>query len=85
VSATLNLEEAAAYLHLGKAAFRALFDAGEIPGVSLNQKHAVFLRDQLDEWLRKKATEQATRRRGPVNVRRSGRHRPLPDLSAVEE
>lgn len=44
---TLGLDEAAAYLRLGRDATRALWDAGALPGVSLNQKHLVFRRAAL--------------------------------------
>lgn len=40
---TMNLAEAAEYLKLGYIATKELFDSGTLPGVSLNQKHTVFL------------------------------------------
>lgn len=89
-NATLNIEEAAAYLKLGQKAFRALFESGDIPGVSINQKHTVFLRSELDDWIRRMGREQsAARRTGPQPTPapmpvRLRRRRTLPDLAAAE-
>lgn len=59
---TMGLEEAANYLRLGREATRKLFERGELPGVSLNQKHIVFRRAALDAFLAKVEQEQATAR-----------------------
>lgn len=82
---TMNLAQAAAYLHLGYEAAKKLFRAGQIPGVSLNQKHTVFLREDLANWLHERAREQSEARRleherqhAPRTRRRRGA--PLPDL-----
>lgn len=48
---TMGLEQAAEYLRLGRDATRELLDTGQLPGVSLNQKHLVFRRVALDAWL----------------------------------
>ena len=88
---TLDLEGAAHFLRLGINATRALFDAGELPGVSLNQKHTVFLRSDLAAYIRAKAQEQAAaRRRGlqpattspatQVRAKRGRTRRPPPRL-----
>lgn len=48
---TMSLKQAAEYLQLGRDATRALWERGELPGVSLNQKHLVFRRVALDKFL----------------------------------
>lgn len=48
---TMGVEEAARYLRLGVDSTRALWEAGELPGTSLNQKHLVFRRAALDRFL----------------------------------
>lgn len=93
MDSTLNIEEAAAYLKIGQKAFKALFESGEIPGVSMNQKHTVFLRSELDDWIRRKGEEQAQARRVPTPIvqpkpaeKGPGIRVPrrLPDLAAAE-
>lgn len=59
---TLSLQQAANYLHLGRDATRALFEAGELPGVSLNQKHLVFRRATCDAFLARLEAEQTKAR-----------------------
>lgn len=92
---TFSLEQAAAYLHLGRDATRQLFDTGELPGVSLNQKHLVFRRPALDAFLARVEAEQtkarATAHRTRMNAANDPapaaprrRARVLPDLSAYE-
>lgn len=90
-NSTLNIEQAAAYLKLGQKAFRALFEAGDIPGVSINQKHMVFLKSELDDWIRRMGREQSAERRNvrtpraaPIVTVGSRRRRALPDLAAAE-
>jgi len=60
---TMNMAEAAEYLKLGYMATKELFDTGMLPGVSLNQKHTVFLRADLDGWIREMSRRQAAERR----------------------
>lgn len=55
---TMGLEQAAEYLRLGRDATRSLFELGDLPGVSLNQKHLVFRRVALDSWLAQKEMER---------------------------
>ncbi len=91
---TFNLAEAARYLKLGYEATQALFEQGILPGVSLNQKHTVFLRADLDAWIHETARRQAEERRCGVlptdravaspRARRTRRGMPKPDLDANE-
>jgi hypothetical protein len=88
---TLSLAEAAVFLRLGLKSTRKLFDAGELPGVSLNQKHVVFLRSDLERYLREKAIEQSLMRRRASDAithaqptKRCARRRPLPNLAPYE-
>lgn len=91
---TMSLEEAAGYLRLGRDATRALWEAGELPGVSLNQKHLVFRRAALDQFLADQEQRQMReRKRGnvtpaasePAGPRPRGRpRRTLPDLAPYE-
>ncbi|GAA0715185.1 helix-turn-helix domain-containing protein [Dokdonella soli] len=60
---TLSLAEAAAYLKLGRDSTKALFSSGQLPGVSLNQKHTVFRRVTLDAYLRDLEIKQTAERR----------------------
>lgn len=89
MSDTLNLSEAAEFLRLGYEATRELFDRGELPGMSLNQKHAVFLRRDLEAYISETARRQASERRQGIKPaehvatpRRT--RRTLPDLTAAE-
>jgi len=91
---TFDLEQASDYLHLGRDATRDLFDRGELPGVSLNQKHLVFRRPALDAFLARVEAEQTKARqiahRASIDAandsepppRRRGRR--LPDLAIYE-
>lgn len=64
---TMGLEQAAGYLRLGRDATRDLWEKGELPGVSLNQKHLVFRRTALDAFLaRKEQEQQQARQRRPA-------------------
>lgn len=89
---TFNLIEAADYLKLGYEATKELFDTGVLPGVSLNQRHTVILRTDLDRWLHETARRQAADRRAgvvPIDraaapVRRKRGNIP-PDLSRYEK
>lgn len=82
---TLSLEEAAHFLRLGLDHTRTLFDSGELPGLSLNQKHIVFLQSDLVEFIRKNARLQAEARRSKISkterqseAREWGRRKPKP-------
>lgn len=92
---TLDLEQASDYLHLGRDATRELFDRGELPGVSLNQKHLVFRRPALDAFLARVEAEQTKARaiahqarmaaaNDPVINRRSSRRRKMPSLDGYD-
>lgn len=84
---TMGLEEAASYLRLGRDATRALWDAGTLPGVSLNQKHLVFRRAALDRFLaEQEVIQQRERRRAAAacTAPRDRGHRSLPDLDRYD-
>ena len=91
---TLNLAEAAAYLKLGYEATQELFETGVLPGVSLNQKHTLFLRASLDDFIRETARRQSTERRAGIKPadraaasprgRATRRGLPKPELDASE-
>jgi hypothetical protein len=89
---TLNLAEAAEYIKLGYEATKLLFETGVLPGASMNQKHTVFLREDLDAWIRETAKRQAEERRAggrtqeqaTAQARRGRPRRPLPDLDRAE-
>ena len=83
---TLTLEEAAALAKVGVDRMRTLAQNGDIYATSLNQKHWVFLRDDVIDFLRRRAREQAKQRRErhtvPATRSRAGRRRtPLPALA----
>lgn len=63
MSETLNIEEAAALVRVGVEAMRDLIDSGEMPAVRLNQKHTVLLREDVIDFVRTKARQQAEERR----------------------
>jgi len=91
---TYNLAEAAEYLKLGYEATKELFDSGVLPGVSLNQRHTVFHRADLEAFLRETARRQAAERRANIKPedrvaarpRATGKARGAvpPDLSIYE-
>lgn len=88
---TMGLEQAAEYLRLGRDATRDLFDRGELPGVSLNQKHLVFRRVALDRFLADMEVRQAAERLKAARMTlpandpdHSPRQPPRPDLAAYE-
>lgn len=60
---TLDVAQAAAFCHIGYEAMRELIDSGKVPAASLNQKHTVVLIDDLREFIRNLAREQAEERR----------------------
>lgn len=94
----MGLEQAAEYLRLGRDSTRELWESGALPGVSLNQKHLVFRRTALDNWLAAMELQQQQQRlqkalaTPPANDpapkaisrTRRGRGRTLPDLSKYE-
>ena len=81
---TLSVEEAAALAKCGVECMRALVDAGEVPAARLNRKHTVLLREDVIDFLRTRARQQADERRKvkarPVRQRR----RVKPDLDRYE-
>lgn len=90
---TMDLQQAADFLRLGYKAMKELVDSGNVPALSLNQKHTVLLRDDLITYVREQGRKQADRRRAgklPVTVpatttaRRRGARVALPDLDAYE-
>lgn len=78
---TLSLEESAALAKVGLECWRSLVDSGEVPAVKLNGKHTVLLREDVIDFLRTKARQQAEERRKararPERRRRGAR----PDLA----
>lgn len=96
---TVGIDEAAEILRCGVEAVHKVIDTGELPALQLNQRHWVLLRDDVIEFVRVKAREQAKVRhvqharrnapRPPVTppVHKPGdvrRRKPLPDLDAYE-
>ena len=59
----LTIGESARLVRVGEESFREVVDRGDVPAVSLNQKHTVCLRDDLLEWLRQLGRKQAEERR----------------------
>lgn len=93
---TMGLEQAAEYLRLGRDSTRQLYETGILPGVSLNQKHLVFRRAALDQWLASMELTQQKQKlstRPPACANDSGRgaapapsrRRVRPDLSRYED
>ena len=86
---TLSIEEAAALAKVGVDCMKTLVDTGEIFATRLNQKHCVLLREDVIDFLRRRAREQAKQRRerhtgatAPSTRPRAGRRRnPLPELA----
>ena len=74
---TMDLEQAAEYLRLGRDATRALWQRGELPGVSLNQKHLVFRRVALDKFLADVELQQ-TRERAALTRSMGAANDPAP-------
>jgi hypothetical protein len=94
---TMDLQQAADFLHLGLKSMKELVDSGEVPALSLNQKHTILLRDDLITFVREQGRKQADKRRSrkiapppaanvPTTKPRCVRARksPKPDLSAYE-
>jgi hypothetical protein len=90
---TMNLEQAADFMHLGYKAMKDLVDSGEVPALSLNQKHTILLREDLISYVREQGRKQADKRRArnqppstnvPATARRRGGKLTLPNLDAYE-
>jgi hypothetical protein len=83
----LTIEEAAALARVGVECMRGLVDTGQVYAVRLNQKHCVLLREDVIDFIRQRARQQAKQRRdstAPASTRtaRGGRRRkPLPRLA----
>lgn len=87
--ATLDIEAAAALLHLGVASMRELIDTGAVPACQLNRKHTVLLRDDLITYVREEGRRQAESRRAArrkvvPRAAHAARRAALPDLSRYE-
>jgi len=90
----MDLEQAAGFLRLGYEAMKELVRKGEVPALSLNQKHTVLLREDLLDFVRSKGREQAQERKRerPAKGQRTVAKRSvrgasrsaLPDLSRYE-
>lgn len=63
---TMSIAEAAAFIRIGVDALRELILAGQIPALTLNQKHWVLLRSDLVEFVRNIARQQQLHRRSLV-------------------
>lgn len=90
---TMDLQQAADFLHLGYKAMKELVDSGDVPALSLNQKHTILLRDDLITYVREQGRKQADRRRAgklpgndpaPSAARRRGPRVTRPNLEAYE-
>ena len=90
---TMNLEQAADFMHLGYKAMKDLVDSGEVPALSLNQKLTILLREDLISYVREQGLKQADKRRArnqppsttvPAIARRRGGKLTLPNLDAYE-
>jgi len=89
---TLSLKDAAQLLHIGVECLRKLVERGEIPALSLNQKHLVFLRKDIIDFISERAREQQTARQQQRTAKATQscrpspgrRRRELPDLSRYE-
>jgi hypothetical protein len=90
---TLDLQQAATFLHLGLESMKELVASGEVPALSCNQKHTIMLRDDLIAYVREQGRKQAEHRRNkrvlpdvvPAAPRTTrGRANSRPDLSRYE-
>jgi hypothetical protein len=91
---TMDLEQAAAFMHLGYKAMKELVDSGEVPALSLNQKHTILLREDLITYVREQGRKQADKRRArkqpaaatttPTTPHHRGRKTAKPNLDAYE-
>lgn len=90
---TMDLQQAATFMHLGLEAMKKLVDSGDVPALSLNQKHTILLRDDLIDYVREQGRKQAEKRRKskpaeieskPPPGERRGPRQARPDLSGYE-
>jgi hypothetical protein len=90
---TMNLEQAADFMHLGYKAMKELVDSGEVPALSLNQKHTILLREDLISYVREQSRKQADKRRArkhpaapiiPATASRRGGKVSMPNLTVYE-
>ncbi|WEN13669.1 hypothetical protein PY254_10465 [Rhodanobacter sp. AS-Z3] len=85
---TMDLQQAADFLHLGLKSMKELVDSGAVPALSLNQKHTILLRDDLIAYVREQGRAQAARRRSrkPIDAppTRAKRSTSKPNLDAYE-
>lgn len=90
---TMDLQQAADFMHLGYKAMKELVDRGEVAALSCNQKHCILLRDDLIAYVREQGRKQADKRRQgkppaaaptPPPARRRGRATPKPNLDSYE-
>ena len=89
---TLSIEESAALAKCGVECMKELIDTGEVYAVKLNQKHTVLLREDVIDYLRRRARTEAKARRlarqakapapapDAIQRRPGRRRRPLPGL-----
>ena len=93
---TLGIEQAAELMRIGYEAMKQLIDAGEVPAVILNQRHAVLLKSDVLNYIHEQGRLQAEQRRRlagrakgrtvapAVAARRGARRKAAPDLSPYE-
>ena len=87
---TLSVEEAATLAKVGIDCMKSLIDTGEIHAARFNRKHCVLLREDVIDYIRRRAREQSKQRRSvntiPAAADRRGtggrRRNPLPALAA---
>lgn len=60
---TLDLQQAATFLHLGLESMKELVNSGAVPALSCNQKHTIMLRDDLIAYVHEQGRKQAEQRR----------------------
>lgn len=88
---TMDLQQAADFLHLGLKSMKELVESGAVPALSCNQKHTILLRDDLIDYVREQGRLQASKRRArkpaadikPVTRARRGAT-PKPNLDAYD-
>lgn len=63
---TLDLQGAAAYLHVSKDSMRDMADSGKVPGAKVgptNGRQWIFTEESLDDYLREEIKRQTAERR----------------------
>lgn len=99
-SPTIGVDEAAQILRCGVRSVQDLVETGDLPALELNQRHTVLLREDVIDYVRKRAREQATERKlqharrkakppaaiatTPASRSSGRRRRALPDLGSYE-